>query len=272
MRKESQRFFVSMLHHALKFIWILQLFIYSTILVPKESEAQRNKVAVFTEEQLAAELGNRYYDAVDYLLKNPWMSDTLIEQKINPALAYGIVFPGLVRYSALRDIMEAGAFRALYVQRGRKYDHYTVGRFQMKPSFAELVERTVSRQKLTQYTFDLKNNSKARSMRVKRLDSPEWQLRYLMYFIRIMDKRFAHVKWKSEDDKVRFYSTAFNVGYNRDERTIRRMMNPRTSRFRKAKKPKARDRFGDVAAYFYNLDGHRFNIKDLEKGHDTEKD
>lgn len=238
---------------------------------PVEIHGQSNKVTVLTEGQLASELGNRYYDAVDYLLKNSWMSDTLIEQKINPALAFGIIFPGLVRYSALRDIMEGGAYRTLYVQRGRKYAHYTIGRFQMKPSFAELIERNITRQKMTNQDFDLKNNPKARSMRARRLEDPEWQVRYLIYFIRIMEKRFDHVKWKSEDDKVRFYATAFNVGYNRDERTIRRMMNPRTSRYRKAKKVKAKDRHGDVAAYFYNLDGYRFTVKSLEVDNKEEK-
>ncbi|HAH56558.1 MAG: hypothetical protein KUL83_11055 [Lentimicrobium sp.] len=253
-----------MQHIARIVYWFLILFVFGSVLFQDETRAQGNKVTVLTQEQLASELGNRYFDAVDYLIKNSWMADTLIEQKINPALAYGIIFPGLVRYSALRDIMEAGAYRTLYVQRGRKYAHYTVGRFQMKPSFAELIERNVTRQKMTSFEFDLKNNSKARSLRAKRLESTEWQLRYLVFFIRIMEKRFNHVKWKSEDDKVRFYATAFNVGYNRDERTIRRMMNPRTPRYRKAKKTKAKDRHGDVAAYFYNLDGHRFTVKRLE--------
>lgn len=204
--------------------------------------------------------GNRYYDAVDYLLKNTWMADSLIEKKISPDIAYGIIFPGLTKYSAIRDIMESGPYRVLYVQRGRKYSHFAVGRFQMKPSFAELVERNVTRNKLTKHEFNLKNTTEARGQRVRRLDSPEWQLRYLVFFIRLMDKRFAHVEWKSDEDKVRFYATAFDVGYNRDERTIRRIMNPRT-RYTKRRKPKKQEqRYGDVAMYFFMNDGYRFRL------------
>lgn len=217
-----------------------------------------------TDDELDQELGNRYYDALDYLMKNSWMSDSLIEKKIDPDIAFGVIFPGLVRYSVIRDIMETGAYRMLYVQRGRKYAHYGVGRFQMKPSFAELVERNVTRNKLTKQEFDLRNTVQARSQRVKRLDSPEWQLRYLVFFIRLMDKRFAHVEWKSDEDKVRFYATAFDVGYNRDERTIRRMMNPRP-RYTKRKKSKPEYRYGDVAMRFFKNDGHRFRLTDSQE-------
>lgn len=179
-------------------------------------------------EEMSRVLGNRYYDALDYLMKNTWMSDSLIEKQVNPDVAFGIVFPGLVKYSALRDIVESGPYRMLYIQQGRKYSHHSMGRFQMKPSFAELIERNITRNKLTKYEFNLKNTSQARAQRIRRLDSPEWQLRYLVFYVRLMDKRFNHVEWKSDEDKVRFYATAFDVGYNRDERTIRRMMNPRT--------------------------------------------
>lgn len=189
------------------------------------------------------------------------MADTLIESKVSPDIAYGIIFPGLVKYSAIRDIMESGAYRMMYVQRGRKYGHFAMGRFQMKPSFAELVERNVTRNKLTKHEFNLRNSVQARAQRVKRLESPEWQVRYLVFFVRLMNKRFDHVEWKSDEDKVRFYATAFDVGYNRDERTIRRMMNPRT-RYTKRRKIKTEERYGDVAIYFYVNDGHRFRLSD----------
>ncbi len=205
----------------------------------------------------SAELGNKYYDAVDYLRRNTWMSDTLKRERIQPAFAYGIIFPGLVKYSAIKDVMETGATRMLYVQSGRKYSHYEVGRFQMKPSFAELIERNVTRQKMTSQKFDLKNTSKARGERARRLDSQEWQLRYLVMFIRLMDKRFAHIKWKTEDDKLRFYATAFSVGFNRDERTIRRMMTTK-SILRRTSEAKSKYRSGDLAQWFYVNDGYRF--------------
>lgn len=187
------------------------------------------------------------------------MADTLMKQKVQPAFAYGIVFPGMVKYSAIRDVMETGAIKTLYVQSGRKYSHYTIGRFQMKPSFAELVERNATRQKLTPYKFDLKNNAKARGERARRLDSQEWQVRYLVIYIHLMDKRFAHIVWKSDEDKLRFYATAFSVGFNRDERTINRMMSTKAT-LRKTRDAKSKHRSGDVAQWFYANDGYRFMV------------
>lgn len=215
-------------------------------------------------QDISSELGNKYFDAVDYLRKNTWMADTLKDQRIQPAFAYAIVFPGMIKYSAIRDVMETGAIRTLYVQSGRKYSHYEIGRFQMKPSFAELVERSATRQKLTTYKFDLKNNSKARGERARRLDSQVWQVRYLVMFIRLMDKRFSHIKWKSDGDKLRFYATAFSVGFNRDERTITRMMTTR-SLLRKTKDANSKHRCGDVAHWFYENDGYRFMADFSEK-------
>jgi hypothetical protein len=241
----------------------LFVFLIFTFFIQKPESVLSQTLAPGTD--LSVELGNRYYDALDYLRKNTWMSDTLIKEKIQPAFAFGIVFPGLVKYSAILDLMETGATRMLYVQSGRKYSHYEIGRFQMKPSLAELVERTVTRQKMSSYKFDLKNTPKARSERVRRLDSQEWQLRYLVMFIRLMDKRFVHIKWKTEDDKLRFYATAFSVGFNRDERTIRRMMSTR-SILRRTKDAKSKYRSGDVAQWFYANDGYRFISDTSDQG------
>ncbi len=207
------------------------------------------------------ELGNKYYDAVDFLVRSPWMYDTLYSQNIRPDIAFAVIIPGLIRYSALRDLVETGAMRTMYIQSGRKYSHYSVGRFQMKPSFAELVERNYVRLKLGKEKFLISNTTKARSERARRLESDEWQVRYLAMFFRIMDKRYAHIKWKNDEDKARFYATAFDVGFNRDERTIRRMMTTSRTpvkRYGKKKKEKPAVRAGDIAEWFMINDGHRF--------------
>lgn len=219
----------------------------------------QEKVAV---KDLSSELGNKYYDALDFLLKNSWITDTLNQEKLQPDIALSAVIPSMIRYSALRDIVEASAMRTLYISSGRKYAHYSVGRFQMKPSFAELVERTYTRQKLGPYKFIISNTSKARSERARRLESIEWQVRYLVMFNKIMDKRYAHIKWKNEEDKARFYATAFDVGFNRDERTIRRMMSPKTTNRRilnrKVKNVNSKYRTGDVAVWFILNDAYKF--------------
>ncbi len=223
------------------------------IIFPNQSYAQR-----IVEGPVVSEiLGDKYYDALEYLERNTWIYDTLVKANIPPELAYSVVFPSLTRYSALKDIMETSGMKTLYVQSGRKYSKYAIGRFQMSPSFAELVERNVIRYKLWDYKFKITNNAKARSERSKRLDSPDWQVQYLILYLKIMDKRFSHLKWKTPEDKVRFYATAFNIGFNKNERTIKYLMYKRTL-LRKTKSYKGKLRHGDIAAWFYENDGHRF--------------
>ena len=60
---------------------------------------------------------------------------------IRTELAVAVVFPELVRYSALMDFMETTAVKALYQQKGVKGADFSIGRFQMKPSFVEDLER-----------------------------------------------------------------------------------------------------------------------------------
>jgi hypothetical protein len=235
------------------FVFSFALLLAAICFAALSAQAQE-KVAV---KDLTSELGNKYYDAVDYLLKNLWITDTLNQEKLRPDIALSAIIPSMIRYSALRDIVEASAMRTLYISSGRKYAHYSVGRFQMKPSFAELVERTYTRQKLGPYKFIISNTSKARSERARRLESIEWQVRYLVMFNKIMDKRYAHIKWKNDEDKARFYATAFDVGFNRDERTIRRMMTPRKINIR-TKKVDSKYRTGDVAVWFMVNDAYKF--------------
>lgn len=214
-------------------------------------------------------LGDKYYDALEYLERNVWIYDTLVKANIAPELAYAVVFPSLTRYSAIKDIMETGGMKTLYVQSGRKYAKYTVGRFQMKPAFAELVERNVIRYKIWDYKFKLTNNAKSRSERAKRLDSPQWQVQYLILYIKVMDKRFSHLKWKTPEDKVRFYATAFNVGFNKNERTIKYLMS-RRSILKRSKDMKSKVRHGDIAGWFYENDGYRFKSEiDILPLHET---
>ena len=51
-----------------------------------------------------------------------------------------ILFPELIRYSVYKDFFETQALELLYIDYGKKTADFSIGRFQMKPSFAEAVE------------------------------------------------------------------------------------------------------------------------------------
>ena len=80
--------------------------------------------------------GDDWNKAVTFEKENrSWIEDVLAKNHISYPLAISIVFPELVRYSALRDKMEITLLKTLYVNLGEDYANFSIGQFQMKPSF-----------------------------------------------------------------------------------------------------------------------------------------
>ena len=130
-----------------------------------------------------------------------------------------IVFPECMRYSVVKDHLETSALNVLYVNFGNKYSDFSIGRFQMKPSFVEMLEKEVlsNPELLKEFQFLTKYStlveSKIRMHRVGRLSQLDWQINYLCCFYRIIEMRFKNIKFKSEDSKIDFYATAYNLGF-----------------------------------------------------------
>lgn len=148
---------------------------------------------------------------------------------INYSFAAAIVFPELVRYSALLDKIEISLLKTLYINLGEDYADFSIGPFQMKPSFAEqihensnfLKERKIRSLFRTKSSFnDIKQY---RRSIVADLEYVRRELNYLIAFIKICDVRYQIV-WENETEKLQFYSTAYNCGLNKDYDYIEAMM------------------------------------------------
>jgi len=172
--------------------------------------------------------GEKYTEALDYLSGQSRMSETLDARGISPAFAKALVFPEVIRYSAIRDRLEMHGLITLYVQYGSAYSDFSVGRFQMKPSFAVQVEKDAKKLPADRKTMlgevDTSDTPQARLARIQRLDSQEWQLQYLIGFIDIMDQRYGNAFETDNQEKLRFYATAYNCGYAKTETAIRKKM------------------------------------------------
>lgn len=141
-------------------------------------------------------------------------------------IAEAVIFPELIRYGLFQDKMETGAVRALYISRGTGGCDFSIGRFQMKPSFAEELEKRWMRSGMArQYGlyFDTKDNETARRIRISRLEKEEWQCIYLAVFLKMLyldygsvDKRGEYsqdgIERLSMKDQVRLAATAYNRG------------------------------------------------------------
>lgn len=144
---------------------------------------------------------------------------------IRTELAVAVIFPELVRYSALRDYMETAAVKALYLQKGVRGADFSIGRFQMKPSFAEDMERAWMRTEWSheyEIYFDLSETLEARRSRILRLDDRNWQCIYLAIFLRLLYRRFPRLREEEDIEQVRFCATAYNASYYGTYEAIRR--------------------------------------------------
>lgn len=171
--------------------------------------------------------GYDYHCAEVILEKNQWMHDTLENNGFEPDFALAVIFPELVRYSAISDYVETKALEVLYVQYGPEYADFSVGLFQMKPSFAEQIEEDIYRfgllkdyPSLSVLHPRINDNPHLRKERITRLKDEYFQLKYLEAFLLIMQKRYPGILNKPVEDQLVFYATAYNSGYRKGEKQI----------------------------------------------------
>jgi hypothetical protein len=180
-------------------------------------------------QDYAKTFGRNYRQALDFIQRNRRIDETFRVCDIDPAFAWAIVFPEMIRWSALSDVVETSNLRALYIQFGKGYSDFSVGRFQMKPSFVETLEYDFNRliersekERIGLAAFETADSVENRRARVERLTDLDGQVRYLIAFIRVMEKIYARETWPSIDDKLRFFATAYNTGYRRGAAVLKR--------------------------------------------------
>jgi len=159
-----------------------------------------------------------------------WMEPALVKNHISYPLAISIIFPELVRYSALRDKMEITLLKALYVNLGEDYANFSIGQFQMKPSFAESIREKApaALERRSEITFknvsDFDDITDFRKSIVTDLEDPKSQINYLIAFIKICQKNF-NTNRKDELSEIKFLATAYNFGVNKKASEIESMIN-----------------------------------------------
>jgi hypothetical protein len=183
-----------------------------------------------------------------------WMKPILEKNHIPYPLAIAVIFPELVRYSALRDKMEITLLKTLYINLGDDYANFSIGQFQMKPSFAMMVREQagsvlnrrsgISFKTLSEYD-NIKNYRKSI---VKDLEDPKSEFSYLVAFIKICNKNF---RTNRMDDitGLKFLATAYNFGISKNSAEIEKMTD---KKFFNTKLFKTENySYSDVSLYWY---------------------
>lgn len=140
-----------------------------------------------------------------------------------------VIFPEAIRYSIIRDYLETRALELIYIGKGTA--DFSIGPFQIKPSFAEKLEEYVKAdtsgfQKFTGILrYEVTSPSLIRAERLARLKQAEYQLVYINLFIRTTEILHPHLhKPESEEYRIRFLSTAYNYRFDASRGDIEKFM------------------------------------------------
>lgn len=182
---------------------------------------------------------------------NSWIKPALRKNDILYEEAIAVIFPELVRYSALRDKMEVALLKTLYRNLGDDYADFSVGVFQVKPSFAEKIieeSRGTRPGRVFKARNEFPNGYQFRANIISELEVPVKEFKYVVAFMKICEKKFKITG--DEASRISFLATAYNTGFWKSEEEIKMMSD---KKFFNTKLFKTENySYADVSLYWYN--------------------
>ncbi len=170
--------------------------------------------------------GSDYDHALNYFEKRKSIiTSYFIYHSVNQELIVPVIFPERIRYSIVKDYLETTAVELVYIDFGADYVDFSIGDFQIKPSFAEKVENQIASSSQLAEKYELlihfgKKKAKAiRKERVRRLKLLSYQLIYISAFYDIVNQKF-NLKNKSTTENIKFVATAYNHGFDCEKSSI----------------------------------------------------
>jgi len=169
----------------------------------------------------------------------------------------GIIFPELMRYNSLKDGVEAESLRTLYVQLGSAYANFSIGLFQMKPTFAVQVEMKATQLlpdnilKELQLQYKSTGEEAVRMERVERLQDDDWQMVYLTAFVAICNKLYQYKNFSSATEKLQWYATVYNAGFDKTDAYISNKIK-QDNFYLSQDMPGKKFKYAAIAGWFYN--------------------
>lgn len=134
-----------------------------------------------------------------------------------------IIFPELLRYAEWKDLLETEALGMAYVEGGSQWADFSIGPFQMKPSFVETLEQVLLQWPKGQAFFGhLLANPKhslaqQRQTRLDRLQQLEGQVDYLCCFYAWMQQKVGfQLVASTPTQQIALLATAYNSGFQKD--------------------------------------------------------
>jgi hypothetical protein len=143
------------------------------------------------------------------------------------AAAYGlkasdvlpVVYPECARFSTLSNQAEGTVLEYYYIKDGIRGADFSVGRFQMKPSFIEALEMRIASEPWLQsykahFSYATQDEKQQREERLDRLLDESWQTHYLCCFY-LIQQHDTEGKFTSVDERMAYIAAAYNYGFTR---------------------------------------------------------
>jgi hypothetical protein len=213
-------------------------------------------VSAKAQEDYPRLFSSNYDNAIEFLAgEEKWMNEIILSYGLKPAEVKAVVFPELIRYNSIRDKIEIFALESLYIQHGKAYANFSVGQFQIKPSFAESIEvdflktfgESKSKTSWNPNARDTIQNIALRDARLKRLKDKKAMLSYVCLFFKVLESKYP--VWKTTEEKIKFFASAYNFDYRKSASEINEFLSKRFFYvgFISSKKYS----YANVALYFY---------------------
>jgi hypothetical protein len=202
--------------------------------------------------------GGRYEAALSVVRsrQSDWIAG-LAGLGADPRTLVPVVFPELLRRSLIRQGMEDLGVATLYVSGGADAADFSVGIFQMKPSFAEALERWLRNAETAPAALrgllesgDAREDPERRARRWQRLRREDGELAYLACFGLAVRSRFT-LSTLSAADSIRFLAAAYNHGFWGSRKEIEAAEETALFPMGAAATGGPRYRYADVSVDFY---------------------
>ena len=165
-----------------------------------------------------------YTQALAFMGKHPEVKEQLMESGLTDkeaTMAMAIVCPELAVNYNFSDWAQVKILQTIYVQYNRS--DFSIGYFQMKPSFIEKLEDLVANDKSMQEKYGdvvirSTDYTQRRKIRIARLVSLKWQTKYLSVFMHYAKQRKDD--FKTDDERLAYWATLYNAGLSTSDKTI----------------------------------------------------
>lgn len=211
---------------------------------------------VQAQEDYSKIFSRDYSKAIQFLVdEEKSMNQVISSYRLKPKEVKAIVFPELIRYNSLRDRLETFTLESLYIKQGKTYANFSIGRFQIKPSFAENIEidflQTFGESELKNFlkmrTGDTIQNINSRDARLKRIKDNRIQLIYVCLFFKLMEQKYP--AWRTDEEKIKFFASAYNSDYRKSTAEIKSFISKKY--FHTGFVASTKYSYADVAWYYF---------------------